>query len=406
MKLQDVFREVATKELVAVDLPELGSNQHEINGSAALKEFFRTDEKIKEAISWHYFDDDGETSSDIGEFTFYDARLKSAERTGRSEWRGYYTGDFLNLAKTGDALILARTIDGRLHGLVFAANSNLLRSALILLDLNTVTERFEILSGAALEKTELELTGQLILEELNVPVPLISKTNDEELMVKTFGKALPDTRTMTEFARSQIEVDVTKPDAALMDWIKRETELFYALERVLVQEQLDRGFDSVDHFIEYSIRIQQSRRARMGHSLQHHLAAVFSTSKVKFKAQARTESKNRPDFLFPGEKEYHDPEFDVAMLVMLGAKSTAKERWRQVLVEADKITDKHLCTLEPGISVDQTEEMRRKKVQLVIPAQLFKTYSPQQQKTIWNLHDFIDFVRSKQNTLNSSPILV
>src|SRR6185295_9743463 len=95
MKLQNVFREVAIKELVAVDLPELGSNQHEINGSSSLKEFFRTDEKIKEAISWHYFDDEGESSSDTGEFTFYDARLKSADRTGRSEWRGYYTGEFL-----------------------------------------------------------------------------------------------------------------------------------------------------------------------------------------------------------------------------------------------------------------------------------------------------------------------
>jgi hypothetical protein len=396
MKLQNVFREVAIKELVAVDLPELGSNQHEINGSSSLKEFFRTDEKIKEAISWHYFDDEGESSSDTGEFTFYDARLKSADRTGRSEWRGYYTGDFLNLAKPGDALILARTIDGRLHGLIFAANSNHLRSALILLDLKAVTERFQILSATALEKTELELTGQLILEELNLPVPLLSKTNDEELMVKTFGKALPDTRTMTEFARSQIEVDINNPDAALIGWIKRETELFYALERVLVQEQLDRGFNSVDHFIEYSIRVQQSRRSRMGLSLQHHLAAVFSANKLEFKAQARTEGKNRPDFLFPGEKEYHNPEFDVAMLVMLGAKSTAKERWRQVLVEADKIGDKHLCTLEPGISVDQTEEMRRKKVQLVIPAQLIDTYSAQQQKTIWNLNEFIDFVRNKQ----------
>jgi hypothetical protein len=201
---------------------------------------------------------------------------------------------------------------------------------------------------------------------------------------------------MTEFARSQIEVDITDPDAALIGWLKRETELFYALERVLVQEQLDRGFDSVDHFIEYSIRVQQSRRSRMGLSLQHHLAAVFSANKLEFKAQARTEGKNRPDFLFPGEKEYHDPEFDVAMLVMLGAKSTAKERWRQVLVEADKIRDKHLCTLEPGISLDQTEEMRLKRVQLVIPGQLCDTYSPQQQKTIWKLNEFIDFVRSKQ----------
>ena len=134
----------------------------------------------------------------------------------------------------------------------------------------------------------------------------------------------------------------------------------------------------------------------MGLSLQHHLTAVFFESDLKFTAQARTEAKNRPDFLFPGELEYHNKSFDSSRLVMLGAKSTVKERWRQILVEAARIEQKHLCTLEPAISKDQTDEMLRHKVQLVIPVYLQQTYSPEQVRTLWSLRQFVEFVRYHQ----------
>ena len=59
---------------------------------------------------------------------------------------------------------------------------------------------------------------------------------------------------------------------------------------------------------------------------------------------------------------------------MLGAKSTCKDRWRQVLSEAQRIPNKHLLTLEPGISENQTDEMQAKRLQLILPAQLHATY--------------------------------
>ena len=43
---------------------------------------------------------------------------------------------------------------------------------------------------------------------------------------------------------------------------------------------------------------------------------------------------------------------------MLAAKTSCKDRWRQVLAEADRIRTKHLLTLEPAISKIQTAEMR------------------------------------------------
>jgi len=117
MNLSDVFSEVAVKELALVDIPRRGSNQHEINGTAPLRDFFKTNEKIKGPITWHYFADDQEITYEDGEFTFYDSRLKSADITGRTEWRGYYTGDFLSVANPGDVLILVKTRETNYTGL-------------------------------------------------------------------------------------------------------------------------------------------------------------------------------------------------------------------------------------------------------------------------------------------------
>ena len=64
---------------------------------------------------------------------------------------------------------------------------------------------------------------------------------------------------------------------------------------------------------------------------------------------------------------------------MLGVKSTCKDRWRQVLAEADRIEYKHLLTLETSISKHQTDEMQAKNLQLVLPRGLHETYTPEQQ---------------------------
>jgi hypothetical protein len=81
---------------------------------------------------------------------------------------------------------------------------------------------------------------------------------------------------------------------------------------------------------------------------------------------------------------------------MLGVKTTCKDRWRQVLTEAAKIKNKHLFTLEPGISENQTAEMVDNHLQLVIPESISATFSNNQQKWLMNLKEFMAFVRAKQ----------
>ena len=81
---------------------------------------------------------------------------------------------------------------------------------------------------------------------------------------------------------------------------------------------------------------------------------------------------------------------------MLGAKSTCKDRWRQVLAEADRIERKHLLTLEAAISTFQTDEMADKNLQLVIPLSIHKTYTEKQQAWLFSVADFLHEVRRNQ----------
>jgi hypothetical protein len=394
--LADVFDAVAHKRLVQVDLPSRGSNQHELNGSVALREFFKTAEKVEGSLEWHYFVDDKEPEYEEGTFTFYDARARSAQRTGRTEWRFYYSGSFLSRCSEGDELILVRTRAGACHALVFRTGSAWLRAARHLFAIKDSCDRLDLLPAAAISKLELALVRRQILEALELELDVASSGTDMELMERTFGRKFPKTKDMSAFARTQVEVDPLAADNALMQWVDREEQLFRALEAVIIGERIAKGFDSVDDFIQFSLSVQNRRKSRMGHALQNHLFEIFSLAGLRFQEQVKTENGNRPDFIFPGALEYHDTGYDPSHLFMLGVKSSAKDRWRQVISEADRVIVKHLCTLQPGISAKQMNQMAARQVHLVVPAGLHETYALAQCPMILDIEGFIALVRDAQ----------
>jgi hypothetical protein len=109
-----------------------------------------------------------------------------------------------------------------------------------------------------------------------------------------------------------------------------------------------------------------------------------------------TENHSCPDFLFPSFCAYHDSAFPASSLVMLGAKTTCKDRWRQVLSEANRIEAKHLVTLEAAISESQTAEMESHHLSLVVPQAIHTTYTVSQQPSLMTVGSFISFAKAKQ----------
>lgn len=179
---------------------------------------------------------------------------------------------------------------------------------------------------------------------------------------------------------------------------KEKKLLFRTLEKQIIGERLAQGFDGdVDGFISFSLSVQNRRKSRAGLAFENHLEILFEECGVRYARTPVTEQKSKPDFIFPGVKEYYDKSFDSLRLTMLGVKSSCKDRWRQVLAEADRIEKKHLLTLETAISKSQTDEMQSKKLQLVLPRGLHNTYSAEQQSWLMDVSGFTTLVLNRQS---------
>lgn len=217
-------------------------------------------------------------------------------------------------------------------------------------------------------------------------------------------KVFPDTIAMAEQARicydkaykicdKQIS---TMPDDILIHWIDTEYSLFQMMEEKTYMPIIGKPFKDMLSFVEIANKVLNRRKSRAGKSLEHHLAAIFDASKVVYEEQVITEEKKRPDFIFPNGECYHNFNFPAHLLVSLAAKTTCKDRWRQVINEANRISEKHLFTLQQAISKDQLKEMSDEHIHLVVPQKYIKNYPREYRHQIFCLKDFIGFVQEKQ----------
>lgn len=147
------------------------------------------------------------------------------------------------------------------------------------------------------------------------------------------------------------------------------------------------------------------RKSRAGKSLEHHLADIFTHNELVFEEQAVTEDNKKPDFLFPNAECYHNLMFPAEDLIVLGAKTTCKDRWRQVLTEADRVNVKYLFTLQQGISKNQMKEMHDANLTLVVPRKYIASFPQEYQSEIRDLSGFIGMVKNKQENLHHYYII-
>ena len=230
-------------------------------------------------------------------------------------------------------------------------------------------------------------------------------TRENEIIqdfIARVGTDFPDSETMAAIARQIVDIlhghkeyTVSSPDQAIIDWTGIEYHLFRALEHTKYEPQIQHGFPNIDEFVNLANTVVNRRKSRAGRSFEHHLAALFDSNGILYTPQAITEGNKKPDFIFPSAAAYHDSSFSTQKLVSLAAKTTCKDRWRQVLNEADRLRNgtKFLCTLQQGISVQQMEEMAAEHVVLVVPKPYINTYPREKRNEIWTLHHFIDYIR-------------
>lgn len=187
------------------------------------------------------------------------------------------------------------------------------------------------------------------------------------------------------------------PDFRLMTRRKCEYEIFKSVEEAIELPFIKKGFASVEEFVTKAQTILQRRKARAGRSLELHTKEILVEEGLKegkdFSHQPESDPDKRPDFLFPSEKAYKDKNFPETKLRMLAVKTTCRDRWRQVINEADRIKTKHLLTLQEGVSKSQFREMARADIKLVVPETLMHFYPKVVQPQLQNLESFIGDIR-------------
>lgn len=179
-------------------------------------------------------------------------------------------------------------------------------------------------------------------------------------------------------------------DALLMKHVTLEYDLFKALEDQLVRADVGQRFESVDTFLKVAQSITQRRKARAGKSLEEHLKALLVSRRVLFEPQPVLDG-TKPDFVIPSSAKYHaasDEELEDVLVI--AAKTTCKDRWRQVSSEAPRVKVRYLVTLQKGISSAQLAEMRAANVQLVVPKELHSNYAPDDRGYLMTIEDLME----------------
>ncbi len=401
--LSEYFVDVAYKRLSAVEALRHRSNQHEFDGVGGLKKMLGAARGTYTANFLYLCDDGAEPIKDTGFLTWYDAR--EAHPT-RSEYRLYFPDTRVSEnANEGDLLVIGRRPDNSLVVIVAEAGTTIENQILWLFGISDLEQPgFVLKSEVESDHIKLEFASRYILDQIGVEIEETDE-NYLERMLSSFKGTFPTTRIFSEFARASCsEISAfDNPDDVVIAWMEREEVLFRTLERHLIGDRLREGFsDDVDAFISFSLSVQNRRKSRAGSAFENHLEYMFAQRGIRYSRTPVTEGRSKPDFLFPGKGEYQDQSFPSVLLTMLGVKSSCKDRWRQILSEADRIDFKHLLTLEPGISENQTAEMQAKNVQLVLPQRIHESYSAKQRAWVMNVAGFVSLVGERQAAASSS----
>ncbi|MCQ1987530.1 type II restriction endonuclease [Arthrobacter sp. zg-Y844] len=405
----DYFKGFAVKVLADVDVNKLSSNQHEFNGSRAFRELLGTPHGKKYLPTrMAYLDDDLEELPELFEtfLTWYDARESNAARG--PEFRLLYRAEadhIINRAAAGDTLFLAEEENGNLILVIAKKGSTILRQLQWVFDVQHTDDVLFVATDMGMQAPREEIASEELLALLGIDVDL---TDDGLLdsILRRFGEKLwPSTPEFSAYARSVVKHadPVRDPDGTLMQWVGMEHRMFRTLEKYRISESIADGFldaegvVDVEGFLKLSLSVHNRRKARAGLSLEEHISTILKTNDISFVKKTKTEGKKEPDFLFPSKAAYGDLGFPSQFLTMLGSKTSLKDRWRQVLNEANRIPQKHLLTLQPAISEDQTAEMQAENLRLVIPRALHGAgFTPAQQGWLLGLDDFILEVRARE----------
>ena len=296
---------------------------------------------------------------------------------------------YLNEDHVGDLLIISKQTDDDYEGFVLSTED----------DIDTFMLHFNLAADRSNQIIDVLNVSNKQIESTTLQVAIDEAIKDLEDFPQTseMGKMAQELYNLKN--KITDEKVCASPDKILLNWYDTELSMFRSIEEKVYKPIYTKPFADCQSLIEFSNKILNRRKSRAGKSLEHHLSAIFKANRLYFEEQAVTENNKKPDFLFPNSICYHNFEFPADDLTILGAKTTCKDRWRQVINEANRVDEKYLFTLQQGISKNQLKEMADENVKLVVPLSHVDSFPDEYRENLKTLSGFIEIVKEKQERM-------
>ena len=297
---------------------------------------------------------------------------------------------YLNEDHVGDLLIISKQTDDDYEGFVLSTED----------DIDTFMLHFNLAADRSNQIIDVLNVSNKQIESTTLQVAIDEAIKDLEDFPQTseMGKMAQELYNLKN--KITDEKVCASPDKILLNWYDTELSMFRSIEEKVYKPIYTKPFADCQSLIEFSNKILNRRKSRAGKSLEHHLSAIFKANRLYFEEQAVTENNKKPDFLFPNSICYHNFEFPADDLTILGAKTTCKDRWRQVINEANRVDEKYLFTLQQGISKNQLKEMADENVKLVVPQSHVDSFPDEYRESLKTLSGFIEIVKEKQERMS------
>lgn len=140
--------------------------------------------------------------------------------------------------------------------------------------------------------------------------------------------------------------------------------LFLGKERNIVSAVV-KNFSELDAIF---LSASQVRKSRAGRSFEIHIARFLMDSRINFEEQ-KVVSSRRPDFVLPNARAISKTSADNNIAIILSAKTTLRERWKQITSEKFDCPI-FLATVDDRVSESVIHDMESENIILVVPETL------------------------------------
>jgi len=187
-----------------------------------------------------------------------------------------------------------------------------------------------------------------------------------------FKEEMPTNRALCERVAEEVlkdldELSIKGKFSSLVDEIQDAIYREYLTSQATVgQKVIDASieetggvdFDELDKFF---LSISQSRKSRAGTAFEYIIQELFRRLSYPADTQVVIEGA-KPDFVMPSEEYFRSKPLDSLIFTV---KRTLRERWRQVVTEANKGYGYFLATIDEKISANQIQQASENKIFIV-----------------------------------------